>query len=225
MEAGETCQDAVGRGGLRSFPPAESARLHAKRLLVPAESAWLCAGVTFCRQKVTLGPLKIAAQATSFSAVQRLRLLQVGLGGHGRNWARRVIPDVPEVEVVGYVDSDPYALEIARNEIPPPPGMLFESLKEAISATRPEALLNTTALPGHVGTTRTALDAGMHVLLEKPFAPTLGAAHELVDVAAHADLVLMISQHYRYFPAPRAHADMVRGGRLGQLHEGSGGLR
>ena len=68
--------------------------------------------------------------------MQRLRLLQVGLGGHGRNWARRVIPDVPEVEVVGYVDSDPYALDIARNEIQPQPGMLFESLREAIAATR-----------------------------------------------------------------------------------------
>src|ERR1043166_6802217 len=168
MEAGETCQDAVGRGGLRSFPPAESARLHAKRLLVPAESAWLCAGVTFCRQKVTLGPLKIAAQATSFSAVQRLRLLQVGLGGHGRNWARHVIPDVPEVEVVGYVDSDPYALEIARNEIQPPPVLLSGAQKEPTSPPGPGPLLTPAALPAPGGTARPAPAAGLHVLLEKP---------------------------------------------------------
>ena len=87
------------------------------------------------------------------------------MGAHGRNWARRVIPEVPEVELVGYVDSDPYALDIVRSEIQPPAGMVFESLSEAISATRPEALLNTTALPGHVPVTRTALDAGLHVLL------------------------------------------------------------
>jgi predicted dehydrogenase len=153
------------------------------------------------------------------SAVSALRILQVGMGAHGRNWARRVVPDVPEVELVGYVDSDPYALDIVRSEIQPPAGMVFESLKEAISATRPEALLNTTALPGHVPVTRAAIDAGLHVLLEKPFAPTLGAAHELVDVAAHAGLVLMISQNYRYFPAPRALAEIVREGRLGKLHE------
>jgi predicted dehydrogenase len=151
--------------------------------------------------------------------VSALRILQVGMGAHGRNWARRVIPEVPEVELVGYVDSDPYALDIVRSEIQPPAGMIFESLKEAISATRPEALLNTTALPGHVPVTRAALDAGMHVLLEKPFAPTLGAAHELVDVATQAGLVLMISQNYRYFPAPRALAGIVREGRLGKLHE------
>jgi predicted dehydrogenase len=32
-------------------------------------------------------------------------------------------------------------------------------------------------------------------------------------------LVLMISQNYRYFPAPRALAGIVREGRLGKLHE------
>ena len=141
------------------------------------------------------------------------------MGVHGRGWARRVVPDVPEVEIVGYVDSDPYVLDIVREEIQPPAGMVFESLREAIAATRPEAVLNTTALPAHVATTRTALEAGLHVLLEKPFAPTLGAAHELVDIAARSDLVLSISQNYRYFPAPRAIAQIVKEARLGRLHE------
>ena len=148
-----------------------------------------------------------------------LRILQVGLGAHGRNWARRIFPDIHEVELVGYVDADPHALDIVREELRAPAEMCFESLKEAIAATRPEAILNTTALPGHVPVTRTALDAGLHVLVEKPFAPTLGAAHELVDVAAKAGLVLMVSQNYRYFPAPRAIAEIVHGAPLGKLHE------
>src|SRR5438874_9114606 len=97
--------------------------------------------------------------------------------------------------------------------------MYFESIREAITATRPDALLNTTALPGHVPVTRAALDAGLHVLVEKPFAPTLGAAHQLVDVAAKAGLVLMVSQNYRYFPAPRAIAEFVQAASLGRLHE------
>src|SRR5262249_20366532 len=162
---------------------------------------------------------EIAPSYRMIAAVDRLRMVQVGLGAHGRNWARRVVPDVPEIELVGYVDSDPYALDIAKEELQAPPEMCFESLGEAISATGPEAVLNTTALPGHVPVTRAALNAGLHVLLEKPFAPTLGAAHELVDVAANAGLILMISQNYRYFPAPRAIAEIVKDGRLGRLHE------
>jgi predicted dehydrogenase len=151
--------------------------------------------------------------------VSALRILQVGMGPHGRGWARRVVPGVTEVELVGYVDSDPYALDIVCQELQAPAEMCFESLREAIVATEPDAVLNTTALPGHVPVTRAALDAGLHVLLEKPFASTLGAAHELVDVAANAGLVLMISQNYRYFPAPRAIAAIVKEGTLGKVHE------
>ena len=148
-----------------------------------------------------------------------LRILHVGLGAHGRNWAKRVLPEIPEVEAAGYVDSNPYALDMLREELKPRSDMVFASLREAIAATQPEAVLNTTALPGHVPVTRTALEAGLHVLVEKPFAPTIGAAQELVDVAARAGLVLMVSQNYRYFPAPRAIAELVREESLGKLHE------
>lgn len=157
--------------------------------------------------------------AASFRAVKPLRIAQVGLGVHGRGWAKRVLPDINEVEVVAYVDSDPYALDALRQEIRPRSDMVFESLREAVASTGPEAVLNTTALAGHVPVTRAALDAGLHVLVEKPFAPSLGAAQELVDMAARAGLVLMVSQNYRYFPAPRAIAQLVRDESLGKLHE------
>ena len=148
-----------------------------------------------------------------------LRIAQVGLGAHGRNWAKRVLPDIGEVELVAYVDSDPRSLDILREELKPRPEMVFESLKEAIAATHPQAVLNTTALPGHVPATRTALEAGLHVLVEKPFAPSIGAAQELVDIAARGALVLMVSQNYRHFPAPRAIASLVRDASLGKLHQ------
>jgi predicted dehydrogenase len=151
--------------------------------------------------------------------VNPVRLLQVGLGGHGRSWARHVIPEIKEVELVGYVDSDPYALDALREEARVPGDRCFESLNEAIAATQPEALLNTTALAGHVPVTTAALTAGLHVLVEKPFAPTLRAAEELVDMAAARNVVLMVSQNYRYFPAPRAIAALVRGSELGKLHQ------
>src|SRR3989440_3662101 len=156
---------------------------------------------------------------SSLRAVAPLRLLQVGLGPHGRNWARHVVPAIREVQAVGYVDKDPYSLDAFREESGVAARQCFESLKEAIEATVPEAVLNTTALAGHAPVTRAALDAGLHVLVEKPFAATLGAAHQLVDVAAKSGLVLMVSQNYRYFPAPRAIAEFVRAAPLGKLHE------
>jgi predicted dehydrogenase len=130
-----------------------------------------------------------------------------------------VAPEVPEVELVAYVDKDPYALDTLREEAKVAPEMCFESLKEAIAATQPEAMLNTTALSAHVATTTMGLDAGLHVMVEKPFAQSLALADQLVDAAQMRGLVLMVSQNYRYFPAPRVIAAMVHESALGKLYE------
>src|SRR5438270_11630149 len=91
-----------------------------------------------------------AAAPASFIAVNSIRMVQVGLGPHGRNWARQVLPHSSEIDVVAYVDTDPYALDALREDAGAPPDRRLESPQEAIAATQPEALLNTTALPGHV---------------------------------------------------------------------------
>ena len=62
-----------------------------------------------------------------------------------------------------------------------------------------------------------ALAAGKHVLLEKPFAPTLADARRAVDAAAAQGKMLMISQNYRFYPAARTVAALVREGTLGAV--------
>jgi len=141
------------------------------------------------------------------------------MGPHGRGWARQVTPFVAGVEVVAYADTDSHALDRLREEAGVPAELCFASLAEAIAAAHPEAALVTTAIGGHVPVTRDALEAGLHVLVEKPFAPTLEAAGELVGMAAGRSLTLMVSQNYRFFPAPRALAALVRESDLGSLFE------
>lgn len=146
-----------------------------------------------------------------------LRLLQVGMGIWGRDWARRIVPGVRSMRLVGCVDLNPRSLERAREAIKIPVDRCFTSLERALAATQPDAVLVTTLLPGHVSVTQAALDAGKHVLVEKPFAPTMRAAVRLVELAAERGLVLMVSQNYRFFPAVRAVERLVREGTLGEL--------
>ena len=151
--------------------------------------------------------------------MDQLRVLQVGLGGWGRDWAQRVIPEVPEVDLVGYVDPDPSALARLRDVTAAEPEQCFLTLEGAIEATNPEAVLVTATLPGHAPTTRAALAAGLHVLVEKPFAESIEIARQLVELAAAKRKVLMVSQNYRFFPATRKVAQLVNEARLGNLHE------
>ncbi|HKW58309.1 MAG TPA: Gfo/Idh/MocA family oxidoreductase [Candidatus Dormibacteraeota bacterium] len=145
--------------------------------------------------------------------------MQAGLGDWGHDWAWRVNPSVDEVEVVGYVDSDPAALERISRRLPEASGRVFGALGDAIEATRPDALMVTTTLAGHEPLTRLGLEAGLHVLCEKPFTDNLECARELVDLAAARGLTLMVSQNYRHFPAPRAVASLVDDAVLGNLYE------
>ena len=148
-----------------------------------------------------------------------IRLLQVGLGGWGRDWAWRVIPDVTEVEIAGYVDADPASLDQLAKDLPASKDRRFESFSKAVAATKPHAVLITTTLPSHVALAREAIDAGLHVLVEKPFAPSVASAGELVRAAAEQSVTLMVSQNYRFFPASRTVARMVEEAVLGGLYE------
>ena len=151
--------------------------------------------------------------------MDQLRVLQVGLGGWGRDWAQRVIPAVAEVHVVGYVDASPDALAELRKALPVEPDRCFLTLQSALEATKPEAVLVTATLSSHAAITRAALGAGLHVLVEKPFAESVDIARQLVELAAAQGKVLMVSQNYRFFPAARKAAQLVSEGRLGALHE------
>lgn len=151
------------------------------------------------------------------SSTETLRIIQVGLGGWGRDWYRRRLKPEKWVDVVAHVDQSPDALTLAQRDAEVPADRCFTSLDEALAATDAEAVLVTASLPGHAPASSAALAAGKHVLMEKPFAPSVADARSLAKQAREAGRLLMISQNYRYFPAPQRVAQIVSSGELGRL--------
>ncbi len=146
-----------------------------------------------------------------------MRIIQVGLGPWGLDWARKIVPTVEGVEVVARADADPGARAHAGDELKEPKSLYHPSLADALSAAECDAVLVTVPLSGHAAVVRDSLTAGRHVLVEKPFVETVADAAGLVDLADSRDRVLMVSQNYRHFPAPLAAAQIVAGGRYGAL--------
>ena len=109
-----------------------------------------------------------------------LRIIQAGMGGWGRDWAKMVLQRDDTVALVACVDADPAALAMARKQLDLPPNIYFEGLASAFAAVDAEAVLITSNLEGHVPLAVEALNAGKHVLLEKPFAPSLADARKVV---------------------------------------------
>jgi predicted dehydrogenase len=62
-----------------------------------------------------------------------------------------------------------------------------------------------------------ALQAGKHVLCEKPFTSNAAQAREVAAAAAGSGLVVMEAFHYRYHPLARRMSELVRSGELGRI--------
>ena len=145
-----------------------------------------------------------------------LRLVQLGLGGWGRNWVEEVTRATPGVLPVAWVDPDPATRKRALAELDLPPERVFGSLGEALQAVDADAALAAVPLAVHGQATREALDAGLHVLVEKPFTDDLTEAHGLVALARERRRVLMVNQNYRWFPAPQHARTLLRAGAIGR---------
>lgn len=65
--------------------------------------------------------------------------------------------------------------------------------------------------------TLAALEAGKHVLCEKPFTANADEAQRVADAAAHSDRVVMEAFHYRYHPLMLRAREIVDSGELGPI--------
>ena len=115
------------------------------------------------------------------------------------------------MELAAVVDPD---LE-ARRRVKTVPG--YGVLEEALESVECDAVLVASPPGTHHVVAKVALEAGRHVLCEKPLATTLRDAFDLVETAEGAERILMVSQNYRYNPPFRAVERLVMDGELGEL--------
>lgn len=86
--------------------------------------------------------------------------------------------------------------------------------------TRPDLDAVYNPLPNglHARWTIAALEAGRHVLCEKPLTSNAAQAREVATAAEASGQVLMEAFHYRYHPLMARAVEVVRSGELGELH-------
>jgi predicted dehydrogenase len=138
------------------------------------------------------------------------RLVQIGLGGWGSDWAKNVWPLVETAQMVGFVDADPGARRRACAALGRDGAPMFATLEEALAAAKPDGIVAVLPTIGHKAVAEAALRSGKHVLVEKPFTASIREASELIELSERSKLFLMVSQNYRYHAAAMTAADLVR---------------
>src|SRR5262249_12349748 len=98
-----------------------------------------------------------------------------------------------------------------------PADRCYPTLAAAVNAVAADAVLITTQVGAHVPVAVEALEEGKHVLVEKPFAPSVAQARQAGEGAPAPRPTPVGRQNYRFFPAPRAVAGLIAKGELGAV--------
>ena len=122
---------------------------------------------------------------------------------------------IPDVNVVCMAARDRNRAEVFANLASIP--TVHDTYDEVVTDPNVDAVYNPLAISGHYEWTIKALNAGKHVLCEKPFAMNEVEAREMADCARENGLVCAEAFHYYYHPLSRRMRQIVQSGILGQI--------
>ena len=138
----------------------------------------------------------------------------IGFGYWGPNLVRN-FNGLDNCNVTYLSDLRPARLE-AVNKMYPSITTTSDS-NELINADQVDAVVIATPVFTHHKLAKQALEAGKHVLLEKPMTSTAAEAEELIALATEKGLTLMVDHTYLYTGAVRKIKEMVQDGTIGQV--------
>ncbi|MBV8491179.1 MAG: Gfo/Idh/MocA family oxidoreductase [Candidatus Eremiobacteraeota bacterium] len=142
-----------------------------------------------------------------------LRIAVVGLGYWGPNLLRNLVFS-SEWHVEAVVDSNPARVAAALRSYPATRGAA--SLSDVLGDV--DAVAIATPPDTHAGLTRAALEAGKHVLVEKPLATDPADAWELVALAQRLGLVLAVDHTFLYTGSVEYLREAIVRGDLGRIY-------
>lgn len=123
----------------------------------------------------------------------------------------------PDFELAGVADVEPEILRSRSEELKLPEQARFLDYRSALDSGRYRIVIVATPNHLHYRMAKGVLNAGIHCVLEKPFAEKLAQAEELVRLARRKALALVIGHNYRFKTPFLEIAEVIREGRLGRL--------
>jgi predicted dehydrogenase len=156
---------------------------------------------------------------------ERIRIGILGAAGIAPKAVIDPARDVPEVEIVAVAARDSArASEFASEHGIP---TVYASYEELLADPEIDVVYNPTPNGLHGFWTVAAVDAGKHVLCEKPFTANAAEARSIASAVASSDRIVMEAFHYRYHPLTLRTIEIVQSGELGKLvsvEAGFGGM-
>lgn len=143
--------------------------------------------------------------------MKTLRAAVIGVGHLGKEHAR-IYHDLPNVELAALCDIDPEKTEQAKAL-----GLeLISDYHDILDSVDLMSVVTPTST--HYEIAKTALQAGVHVLVEKPMTYEVEQADELIEIAKEKNLTLKVGHLERYNAGFRRVEQLARNIRFIEIH-------
>ncbi len=155
-----------------------------------------------------------------------LKIGIVGFGFMGR-MHYRCWQDLPDAQIVAIADSNPNIREDAQKEVGNVGGAeksfdfeninMYRSLDDMLANEELDAVSNTLPTFLHADTSVSAMEAGVHVLCEKPMALNLEDCDRMIEASKQTGKYLQVGQCIRFWPEYEKAMDIYESGQYGDL--------
>jgi predicted dehydrogenase len=138
----------------------------------------------------------------------------IGYGYWGPNLARNFNMN-PDMNLVSICDFSADRLKMAASLYPQ--AKMLDRVDDFYRENHLDAVAIATPVSAHYGLAKQALQAGMHVWLEKPMTDNVDHARELIDLAQKGNQTLLLDHTFVYTGAVRKIKQLIDTDELGQL--------
>jgi predicted dehydrogenase len=143
------------------------------------------------------------------------RAIVVGAGGIAGAWFGPLRDE--GVQIAAVVDVRPEAAQKRIDDFDLAGAVATDDLARALAEHECDFVVDLTVPDAHCAVTCQALEAGRHVIGEKPMAATIAQARRMVAAAEKADRLYMVSQSRRWNAGASDVAAAIAGRKLGKL--------
>ncbi|MBX3081571.1 MAG: Gfo/Idh/MocA family oxidoreductase [Anaerolineae bacterium] len=158
---------------------------------------------------------KVDPQPKESSTNGTLRYALIGAGGVIAATHLNALAQQPGAQVVGLADIDPTRAEPRAKEVGAP---YFKDHREMLRQLQPDVAVICTPHPSHTELVIDSLDAGAHVLIEKPMTIEVAQADAIVAAAdAVPDRTVAVNFQHRFRPVVERMKALIDSGMLGSL--------
>jgi predicted dehydrogenase len=144
-----------------------------------------------------------------------VRAAVIGAGSMGANHAR-VYSELDDVDLVGVADPNAAAAAAVSRRYHT---KAYSDGTQLLAVANPDVASVTVPTRLHEAVALEAIDSGVHVLVEKPLAPTIEAAVRIIEAAARRGVKLAVGHIERFNPAVMEIGQRLRRQELGRLFQ------